>query len=112
MKTFKCYNNDDMELEVSGVTYRVEVHARGTYYYSRATRIDPEESDFEINEIEAIWTDENGNVVEETEEMREVLEEYLYSDDGWDDDYQEPPDDYYEERAMARWERALDRCGL
>ena len=111
MKTLQCYNNDDLELEVSGVTYRVEVHAKGTYYYSRATRIDPEESDFVIDEVEAIWTDENGNVVEETPEMYDALESYILDED-WEDEDIEPPDDYYEERAMARWEAQLDRYDL
>lgn len=107
------YDNDDLEIEVGGVTYTVKVHAEGTYSYSPATRWEPEDSDFEIDEVDAIWTDENGNVIEETKEMEEVLEEYLNNKVDWE--CCEPPEpdyDYYEEREMERWERALDRNGL
>lgn len=108
----RYYRNDDLELEVCGVLYTVDVHAYGTYSYSPATRIDPEESDFEIDDVEATWSDEDGNVVAETKEMEDALYDYLYESEDWEYDYPEPDDDYYEERAMARWERDLDRCGL
>lgn len=107
------YDNDDLELEVSGVTYTVDVHAKGTYSYSKATRWEPEDSDFEIDEVEATWKNEEGEVVEETEEMSEALWNYLYNNVDWEDcEPPEPDYDYYEEREMARWEAQLDRCGL
>ena len=112
MKTTMFYNNDELELEVGETTYTVSVHATGTHWYRKATRIDPEENEFEIDEVEAVWKDENGNIVEETPEMYDVLEEYLLESDYWEDDVFEPDDDYYEEQAMARWEAQLDRMGL
>lgn len=112
MKTAKVYNNDELELEVGETTYTVSVHATGTYWYRKATRIDPEENDFDIDYVEAVWKDSNGNIVEETPEMQDVLEEYLFESDGWDDEEYEPDYDYYEECAMERWESQLDRCGL
>jgi hypothetical protein len=112
MKTAKVYNNDELELEVGETTYTVSVHATGTHWYRKATRIDPEENEFDIDDVEAVWKDSNGNIVEETEEMKEVLEEYLFESDDWDDEEYEPDYDYYEERAMARWESQLDRYGL
>lgn len=107
------YDNDDLELEVGEVLYSVNVHAEGTYSYSSATRWEPEDSNFEIDEVDAIWTDEDGNTVEPTEEMKKALRAYLCSKVDWEDcEPPEPDYDYYEEREMARWEAELDRCGL
>lgn len=113
------YSAEDLPITVNGHTYSVNVVAYGTYthipgrkYMRNGDPGYPDEDDFEIDEVNATWTDENGNVVEETEEMYDVLEECLYEDDGWEDDYPEPPDDYYEDQAMERWERQLDRAGL
>jgi hypothetical protein len=108
------YSKDDIELTVNGVNYTVDVtRATATGWYTPATRVDPEENDFEIDNIEAIWYNEEGDVVEETDEMDEALTEYLNDEEWESDDYDdEPPDDYYEERAMARWERQLDKYDL
>lgn len=111
-KTQQSYDNDSLEITVGDSTYTVEVHAKGMFYYSPATRVDPEDSELDIGEVEATWTDENGNVVEATEEMSTALEDYLQYEAEWEDDEPEPPEDYYEERAMARWEARLDRYGL
>ena len=109
----RYYNNDNLELEVDGVTYSISVNAHGTYSYRRATRYEPEESEFEIDDIDAVWKDEDGNVVEDTEEMYGALESYLEGSDGWEEEEPPEPDyDYYEEREMARWEAELDRYGL
>ena len=35
------YDNDDLELEIGEVVYSVNVHAKGTYSYSPATRWEP-----------------------------------------------------------------------
>lgn len=106
------YRNDDLELEVGGVLYTVDVRAYGTYSYTPATRIDPEDSDFEIEDVEATWSDEDGNVVVETKEMENALDRYLRESAEWEDDYPEPDYDYYEESAMERWESELDRYDL
>ena len=106
------YNNNELELEVGEKPYTVNVHAIGTWYYSRATRVDPEESELTINNVESVWKDSNGNVVEETEEMYDALEKYILEED-WDEDEPPEPDyDYYEERAMARWEAECNRVGV
>lgn len=104
------YDNDDLELTVNDVCYTVDVHAKGTYSYSPATRWEPEDSSFEIDDVDAVWHDEDGNVVEETPEMQEALDDYLRNKVDWED--YEPPEPDYEEREMARWEAELDRCGL
>lgn len=107
------YDNDDLELEVGNNVYTVSVHAKGTYSYSPATRWEPEDSSFELEDIDATWTDENGNVVEPTEEMGDALEYYLKNKADWEDcDPPEPDYDYYEEREMEHWEADLDRFGL
>ena len=111
-ETKQYYNNDELELEVDGIYYTADVHATGTYCYCPATRVDPDGSSFDLDSVEVTWYDENGKEVEETKEMRDVLEKYLYEDAEWNDEEYDPPDDYYEEREMARWEAELDRCGL
>lgn len=106
------YNNDELEVTVGEITYTVSVHATGTYWYSKATRIDPEENEFDIDDVDAVWKDSNGNIVEETPEMYDVLEKYLFELDCWEEEEYEPDYDYYEECAIARWEAQLDRYGL
>lgn len=108
----QVYRNDDLKLTVDGIDYSVNVTAYGTYVHTKGTYWEPPEDDFEIDDVEATWHDEDGNVVDESEEMYDALDTYLREEADWDDDYPEPPDDYYEERAMARWEAELDRCGL
>ena len=112
MRKAVCYNNDDLSITVGDKTYSVEVRATGTWYYQKATRVDPEESELTIGDVETTWIDENGNIVDETPEMYDVLEEYLLESDDWSEEEYEPDYDYYEERAMARWERQLDRYDL
>ena len=108
----QVYRNDNVKLTVDGIDYSVNVTAYGTYVHTKGTYWEPPEDDFEIDDVEAIWHDEDDNVVDESEEMYDALDTYLREEADWDDDYPEPPDDYYEERAMARWEAELDRCGL
>ncbi len=103
------YSNDDLELTVEGVTYTVDVTAYGTYSYSPATRWEPEDSNFEIDEVDALWKDKDGNVVPTTEEMDNALISYLYGTDGWDEDRPEPIDDEYEERTLTRWKKQFNR---
>ena len=111
-ETKHYYDNEELELTVGGIDYSVNVHATGTRWYSPATRIDPEENDFNLDNVEATWYVENGKV-EETKEMHDALEEYLLNDAEWEEEEPPEPDyDYYEERAMARWEAQLDRMGL
>lgn len=105
------YNNDDLEITVGDTVYYVKVHATGTWCYQKATRVDPEESELSINDVDATWTDENGNVVEETEEMYDVLEEYILDEEWEESDPPEPDYDYYEECAMEKWEADCARMG-
>ena len=106
------YHNDCLNLTVGETSYDVSVTAYGTYTHTKGTYWDPPDDDFEIDDVDAIWSDMEGNVVEETPEMQEALDTYLTEKADWDDDYPEPPDDYYEERAMVRWEKELDEAGL
>ena len=112
MKTAMFYNNDELELEVGGTTYTVSVHATGTHWYSKATRIDPEENEFDINDVEAVWHDQDGNVVEETPEMCDALEAFLFETDCWENEEYEPDYDAYEEAAIAKYEADCERFGV
>lgn len=105
------YNNDELEVTVGDVTYSVKVHATGTWYYHKATRVEPEESELNIDEVESTWTDENGNVVKETEKMYDELEKRILDEDWEESDPPEPDYDYYEEREIARWEADCARMG-
>ena len=102
-----------MPFEFEGVSYTIKVRAHGTYYYSPATRYEPEDSEFNIDDVEATWKNEDGEVVEETEEMSDALWSYLSDGVDWEDcEPPEPDYDYYEEREMERWEAELDRYDL
>lgn len=83
----QCYNNDDLTLTVNGIQYDIDVKARAKFYYSRATRFEPEDYEFEIEEINAVWRDGEGNPVEETQEMKNVLENYLNDKAEWKRDF-------------------------
>ena len=51
--TKQFYENDSMPFEFEGVSYTIKVRAHGTYYYSPATRYEPEDSEFDIDDVEA-----------------------------------------------------------
>lgn len=89
--TKQFYKNDDLDITVDGKNYTVDVTARADYYYDAGCMYrrngdpgDPPESEFEIEEVNAVWHDEDGNVVEATEEMTDALENYLQDADGWE----------------------------
>lgn len=84
MQVKQRYINDNLELEVEGVTYHVSVDAEGTYTHEKETRWDPEYSDFELEEVTAIWSDENDNIVTETVEMDRALRAYLETKADWE----------------------------
>ena len=109
--TLLTYKNDDLEITVGDTTYSVDVSARANYWYqagrmymSNGDPGYPEESELEIEEIDALWydVDENGEavLVQPTEEMNNELEDYLYDMDwdNWDNpsDY-EDEGDYYDD---------------
>lgn len=107
------YKEDDIELTVNGSDFSVNViRATATGWSTPATRWEPEDGEFEIDEVEAVWRDVNGDVVEPDEAMDDALTAYLEEQDWEEDDPPEPDYDYYEEREMARWEAELARCGL
>lgn len=112
MKTTMFYNNDELELEIGDTTYTVSVHATGTHWYSKATRIDPEENEFDIDDVEAVWHDQDGNIVEETPEMYDALEAFLFETDCWENEEYEPDYDEYEERQIAKYEADCERFDL
>lgn len=113
--------NGNITFTYNGEEYEATVCATGTYTFIKGRRYMPngdpgypDEEDFEIDDvdIEAVFKD--GEEVPYTEDMYDDIEAVLCDSDEWEeDDYDdEPPDDYYEERAMARWERQLDRYDL
>lgn len=86
------YSNDDLELDVGDNTYTVAVEARASYYFSPGRMYMPngdpgypDESEFELLDVDATWyiydeeKDENVEVPEEnvTSEMESALDEYL-----------------------------------
>lgn len=88
------YKNDNLDLDVGGQSYKINVYAKGTYYYHPAVMYlrngdpgYPEEEDLEIEDVDVVWykVDENDEKVEvePTEEMTEALNDYLYNLD-WD----------------------------
>ena len=98
------YSNDDLELEVNGKTYRVSVEASASYYFSPGRMYMPngdpgypDESDFELQDVDAIWylydeeTDDETEV-EPTAEMQDALDDYLNNLDL--DEWSEPEPDY------------------
>ena len=95
MRGSQFYNNDCLAITVGEINYDVDVKARGTYTYEPETRWEPAYSDFEIEEINAVWKDGEGNVVEETLEMYDALESYLKDKVEWE---RECPYDEAEER--------------
>lgn len=114
------YTKSGLALTVNGVDYTVDVKASADYYYDAGRMYMrngdpgyPPESELTIENVEAVWYDTDYNTVEATEEMTDALESVLQDSDEWEDCEDDGPDaDYYEEQAMERWERQLDRYGM
>lgn len=111
MRKEMYYSNEDLLVTVGDTTYSVNVHATGTWYYQKATRVDPEESELVIDEVEATWTDENGNIIEETEEMCDALSSCLNDEEWNESDPPEPDYDDYVEYEIERYEADCIRMG-
>lgn len=78
------YANDELELEVGTVYYKIDVYAvadeyhdPGCMYLRNGDPGDPPEDSFELNSVDAVWYDEDGNDVTPTKEMTDTLWEYL-----------------------------------
>ena len=118
--TKQLYKNDALALTVNGVDYTVDVTAHADYYYDAGRMYMrngdpgyPPESDLNIEDVNAVWHDEDGKQVKATEDMTTALEDYLQDSDEWEENEPPEPDyDYYEEREMARWEAECDRAGV
>lgn len=87
------YKNDDLLIAVGDKNYTVDVNASCSYWYQPAKMYlangdpgYPEESEFELTDVSAVWHDEDDNEVEPTKEMEAALEQYLYDmdSDEWD----------------------------
>jgi len=85
-RSYSCrisYNNEELKLTVNGIEYTVNVHATGSYSYQPCVMYfkdgtgQPEDWDWEVEDIEAKWF-LNGNQVEPTDEMTGELEDYMY----------------------------------
>lgn len=113
--------NGNVIFEWNDKQYEATVNASATYsfrpgrmYMPNGDPGYPDEEDFEIEEfnVEAVF-DENGDEVPYSEDMYDAIEDALYDTDGWEEDEPPEPDlDYYEERAIERWERDLDDYDL
>lgn len=98
------YSNDDLELDVNDKTYRVAVEASTSYYFSPGRMYIPngdpgypDESDFELQGVNAIWYQYDEETDDETEvkpttEREVALDEYLNDLDL--DEWNEPEPDY------------------
>lgn len=113
--------NGEVEFTYDGKLLCADVTAHGTYTFVKGRRYMPngdpgypDEEDFEIDDLEvnSIYDTETGERVEYIKDMYEAIEAAAWEADGWEDIEYEPDYDDYEERAMARWERDLDRAGL
>lgn len=118
--TKQTYTNSELELTVNGVDYTVDVTAHADYYYDAGRMYMrngdpgyPPESELTIEDVDAVWYDADGNKVDNvTEEMTDALESTLQDEDGWEEDEPPEPDyDYYEERAIAKYEADCERMG-
>lgn len=98
---------NDLELDVGGQSYRVKVKAVGLYDYRPAVMYlrngdpgYPEEENWEIDDVDAIWRkiNEDGDEteVEPTADMEEALYEYLYDLDYDQWNFPEEPEPDYE----------------
>lgn len=107
------YSEDGIELTVNGSDFSVDViRATATGWYTPATRWEPEDGDFEIDDVEAVWHDVYGDIVVADKAMEDALMSYLEKQDWEEDDPPEPDYDDYEERQIAKYEADCDRCGL
>lgn len=113
--------NGEVEFTYNNKLLRADITAHGTYTFIRGRRYMsngdpgyPDEDDFEIDDIDinCVYDPETNDDVEYVEDMYAAIEAAAWEADGWDDIECEPDYDDYEERAMARWERDLDRAGL
>ena len=96
------YCNDEIEFEIQGKLYYADVEAECEYTYEPCVMYykdgsgDPGCEELEVTDVWADWTDENGNAVEQTEEMESALNDYLnkLDYDKWhlSDNYPEPPE--------------------
>lgn len=115
--TKQFYENDALDITVDGKNYIVDVKASADYYYDPGCMYrrngdpgDPPESEFSIEEVEAVWKDEDGNIVPSTEEMNEALRDKLQDLDGWESEEAPEPDyDYYQERIREKLEAERKR---
>ena len=99
--------------------YEATVEAQATYTFIKGRRYMPngdpgypDEENFEVDnvDVEAVFKD--GAEVPYDEDMYDDIEAAVEDIEEWDEPDLEPPDDYYEERAMARWEARCDRAGV
>ena len=113
--------NGDISFNYKGETYEAGVGAQATYTFIKGRKYMangdpgwPDEEDFEIDNIDVYAVFKYGVEVPYEEGMYDAIESALKKAD-WEEEDRDPPepdDDYYEERAMARWEAECDRFGV
>ena len=76
------YENKDLHLFLSGVEFSVDVKATADYWYQPCVMYfkdgsgQPEDEGWEVEDIKATWSLNNG-IVEPTDGMQRALEEYI-----------------------------------
>jgi len=110
--TFK-YNDKEYSAEVTAHAdhwYRPgRMHmANGDPGYPTEDEID--DIEFDVDKLIEV---ETGETVVYTEDMANEVDSAINDQAEWEEDVyeNEPPDDYYEEREIARWEAECSRCG-
>lgn len=89
MSNCRCHF-DELEFEYEDKLYSIECTAYGTYsYYPGCMYMRngdpgyPPEENFDVDKVEAIWRDEDGNKVEEAKDMRDALIEHFEDNPEW-----------------------------
>lgn len=106
------YRESGIELTVNESDYSVDVINATAHEWSHpATRWEPEDGEFEIDKVEAVWHDVNGDVVEPDEFMEDALTAYLNDQDWEESDPPEPDYDDYVDDAVEKYEHDCIRMG-
>ena len=124
MGTSKVNWNGNVNFTYDGRDLVAEVEAHASHWYRPGRMYMPNgdpgyPTEDEIDDVEfdvtSVKDAETEEVVAYVDDMDDEIESAIYEQAEWEepDPYEDGPDeDYYEERAMARWEAQCDRMGL
>ena len=99
MGTKITYENKDLQLPINGKIYHVDVKATANYWYQPCVMYfsdgsgQPEDEDWDVEEIIATWT-VDGEKIEPSEDLVDLLSEYIAELDLSEWTLPEEPEDY------------------